>query len=380
MRGPRVRPIAIAAGGTGGHLFPAEALAAELSARGERIVLFTDARSAAFDSPAFSNAERFVLQGAGMAGRSAVAALRGAALMARGTVAARRHLRRLDAAAVVGFGGYPAIPPALAALSLGAGRPVLVLHEQNAVLGRANRFLAPRADALALTYAETGKVPGGAKPQVVGNPVRPALAALSGQPYEAPGAGALRLLVTGGSLGARVFADVVPAAVAALPDALRARLIVTQQCRAEDLQRVRAAYAGTGIPVELSPFFSDMPRRLATAHLVVARAGASTLAELACAGRPSLLVPLPSAIDDHQAANARALAASGAALVLPQAEMTAAQLTGALAEWLSAPERLARAARAAASLARPQAARDLADLVLALAHPIGARRSVQEIR
>jgi UDP-N-acetylglucosamine--N-acetylmuramyl-(pentapeptide) pyrophosphoryl-undecaprenol N-acetylglucosamine transferase len=363
-----VRPIAIAAGGTGGHLFPAEALAAELSARGERIVLFTDARSAAFDSPAFSNAERFVLQGAGMAGRNAVAALRGAALMARGTWAARRHLRRLDAAAVVGFGGYPAIPPALAALSLGASRPVLVLHEQNAVLGRANRLLAPRADALALTYAETRKVPAGAKPQVVGNPVRPALAALSGQPYEAPGTGAVRLLVTGGSLGARVFADVVPAAVAALPDSLRARLIVTQQCRAEDLERVRAAYAGTGIPVELSPFFSDMPRRLATAHLVVARAGASTLAELACAGRPSLLVPLPSAIDDHQAANARALAAAGAALVLPQAEMTAPRLTEALAEWLSAPERLAQAAQAAASLARPQAARDLADLVLALAH------------
>lgn len=383
MRGPAVRPIAIAAGGTGGHLFPAEALAAELTARGERIVLFTDARSAAFDSPAFSNAERFVLSGAGMAGRNAVAALRGAALMARGTLAARRHLRRLDAAAVVGFGGYPAIPPALAALSLGTapapgrpgGRPVLVLHEQNAVLGRANRLLAPRADALALTYAETGKVPGGAKPQLVGNPVRPALAALAGHPYEAPGAGALRLLVTGGSLGARVFADIVPAAVAALPEALRARLIVTQQCRAEDLERVRAAYAGTGIPVELSPFFSDMPRRLATAHLVVARAGASTLAELACAGRPSVLVPLPSAIDDHQAANARALAAAGAALVLSQAEMTAPRLAAALAEWLAAPERLARAARAAASLARPQAARDLADLVLALAH-----RTLQDIR
>jgi UDP-N-acetylglucosamine--N-acetylmuramyl-(pentapeptide) pyrophosphoryl-undecaprenol N-acetylglucosamine transferase len=363
-----VRPIAIAAGGTGGHLFPAEALAAELGARGERIVLFTDARSAAFDSPAFSNAERFVLQGAGMAGRNALAALRGAGLMARGTLAARRHLGRLDAAAVVGFGGYPAIPPALAALSLGARRPVLVLHEQNAVLGRANRMLAARADALALTYAETGKVPTGARPQVVGNPVRPALAALAGQPYEAPGTGALRLLVTGGSLGARIFADVVPAAVAALPEGLRARLIVTQQCRAEDLERVRAAYAGTGIPVELSPFFSDMPRRLATAHLVVARAGASTLAELACAGRPSVLVPLPSAIDDHQAANARALADCGAALVLPQAEMAAPRLTAALAEWLTAPERLARAARAAASLARPQAARDLADLVLALAH------------
>ncbi len=358
--------IAIAAGGTGGHLFPAEALAAELLARGERIALFTDARSAAFDSPAFTQAERFVLEGGGIAGRSAVRAAQGALALGRGTLRARGLLRRIGARAVVGFGGYPAIPPALAALTLRRDRPVLVLHEQNAVLGRANRLLAPRADALALTYAETGKVPEGAQPCVVGNPVRPALAALAGSAYEAPHEGAIRLLVIGGSLGARVFGDAVPAAVTALPAALRQRLIVTQQCRAEDLERVRAAYAGTGIPVELSPFFTDIPRRLATAHLVVARAGASTLAELACAGRPSVLVPLPSAIDDHQAANARALAAAGAARVLPQAEMTGETLSSVLATWLLAPERLAEAARAAASLARPQAARDLADLVLTL--------------
>ncbi len=358
--------IAIAAGGTGGHLFPAEALAAELLARGERIALFTDARSAAFASPAFTAAERFVLEGSGIAGRSALKAAKGALALGRGTLRARGLLRRIGARAVVGFGGYPAIPPALAALMLGRDRPVLVLHEQNAVLGRANRLLAPRADALALTYAETGKVPEGAKPCVVGNPVRPALAALAGSAYEPPQEGAIRLLVIGGSLGARVFGDAVPAAIAALPAALRQRLIVTQQCRAEDLERVRAAYAGTGIPVELSPFFTDIPRRLATAHLVVARAGASTLAELACAGRPSVLVPLPSAIDDHQAANARALAAAGAARVLPQAEMTGETLSSILATWLLAPERLAEAARAAASLARPQAARDLADLVLTL--------------
>lgn len=358
--------IAIAAGGTGGHLFPAEALAAELLARGERIALFTDARSAAFDSPAFSAAERFVLAGSGIAGRSPLEAAKGALNLTRGTMTARGLLRRIGARAVVGFGGYPAIPPALAALTLGAARPVLVLHEQNAVLGRANRLLAPRADALALTYAETGRVPDGAKATVVGNPVRPALAALAGQPYEPPREGAIRLLVIGGSLGARVFGDAVPGAIAALPDAIRARLIVTQQCRAEDLERVRAAYAGTGIPVELSPFFTDIPRRLATAHLVVARAGASTLAELACAGRPSVLVPLPSAIDDHQAANARALAAAGAARVVPQPSLDAGTLGAILAEWLGAPDALDRAARAAASLARPQAARDLADLVLTL--------------
>lgn len=371
-----MRPIAIAAGGTGGHLFPAEALAAELSARGERIVLFTDARSAAFDSPAFANAERFVLRGEGVAGRNPLRATRGAVLLASGMLTARRLLKRLDASVVVGFGGYPAIPPALAALSLGARRPALVLHEQNAVLGRANRALARRADLLALAYEETARVPTGAKTRWVGNPVRPALAALAGAGYP-PADGALRLLVTGGSLGARIFAELVPAAIASLPEALRARLVIAQQCRVEDLERVRAAYSQTGIPVELSPFFPDIAGRLANAHLVIARAGASTVAEIACAGRPSLLVPLPSAIDNHQVANARALEAVGAAQVLPQAATNPARLAEILAEWLGSPERLAEAARGAASLARPQAARDLADLVLAQA---ARTQSLQESR
>jgi len=371
-----MRPIAIAAGGTGGHLFPAEALAAELSARGERIVLFTDARSAAFDSPAFANAERFVLRGEGVAGRNPLRATRGAVLLASGMLTARRLLKRLDASVVVGFGGYPAIPPALAALSLGARRPALVLHEQNAVLGRANRALARRADLLALAYEETARVPAGATTRWVGNPVRPALAALAGAGYP-PADGALRLLVTGGSLGARIFAELVPAAIASLPEALRARLVIAQQCRVEDLERVRAAYSQTGIPVELSPFFPDIAGRLAHAHLVIARAGASTVAEIACAGRPSLLVPLPSAIDNHQVANARALEAVGAAQVLHQAATNPARLAEILAEWLGSPERLAEAARGAASLARPQAARELADLVLAHA---ARTQSLQESR
>ncbi|MCX8135176.1 MAG: undecaprenyldiphospho-muramoylpentapeptide beta-N-acetylglucosaminyltransferase [Roseococcus sp.] len=363
MRGAALRPIAIAAGGTGGHLFPAEALAAELAARGQRIVLFTDARSAAFDSPAFANAERFVLKGEGLAGRGPLRALRGALALAAGTLAARRLLQRLDAAALVGFGGYPSIPPALAALSLGARRPALILHEQNAVLGRANRALAARAELLALSYPETARVPPSARTRHVGNPVRPALAALAGEPYPAT-EGALRLLVIGGSLGARIFGEIVPPAVAALPEALRARLVVTQQCRVEDLERVRAAYAEAGIPAELSPFFTDIARRFAGAHLVIARAGASTVAELACAGRPAILVPLPGAIDDHQAANARALAAAGAAEVLPQREASPGRLSALLAAWLGAGGRLAEAARHAASLARPQAARELADAVM----------------
>jgi UDP-N-acetylglucosamine--N-acetylmuramyl-(pentapeptide) pyrophosphoryl-undecaprenol N-acetylglucosamine transferase len=358
-------PIAIAAGGTGGHLFPAEALAAELVARGQRIALFTDARSSAFESPAFGSAERFVLAGEGLSGRGPWRAARGAVKLAAGTATARGLLKRIGAAAVVGFGGYPSIPPSLAALSLGSRRPRLVLHEQNAVLGRANRFMAARADALALSHASTTRVPDGARVTVTGNPVRPAVAALAGEAYP-PADGALRLLVIGGSLGARIFADLIPAAIAELPADLRARLVIAQQCRAEDLERARAGYAGTGIPVELSPFFPDIAGRLAQAHLVIARAGASTVAELACAGRPSLLVPLPGAIDDHQSANARALAEAGAAEVLPQAAITPPSLAHLLAVTLSDPARLTTMAGAAATLARPAAARELADLVLGL--------------
>lgn len=367
MRGPAVRPIVIAAGGTGGHLFPAEALAAALAVRGERVALMTDGRSAAFDSPAFANAERFVLRGAGLAGRGMLKAAQGAVALAAGTLEARGLLKRLDAAAVVGFGGYASVPPLVAARTLGGrSRPVTVLHEQNAVLGRANRMLAPKADLLALSYAATARVPAGCNSVVVGNPVRPALAALAGQFYPEITEAGLRLLVLGGSLGARVFADVVPDAVARLPEALRARMMVTQQCRPEDLNRVRTAYEAAGVPAELSPFFPDVAGRLASAHLVVARAGAGTLAELACAGRPSILVPLPIAIDDHQRANARALEEAGAAWVMPQPEFTPAALSGRLAALFGDPAGLARAAASAARLGRPQAAQNLADLVLDL--------------
>lgn len=378
MRGPAARPIVIAAGGTGGHLFPAEALAAELVARGERIALMTDARSAAYESPAFGNAERFVLKGSGLAGRGAKAAARGTLALAAGTLEARGILKRLDAAAVIGFGGYPSVPPIIAARTLPrARRPATALHEQNAVLGRANRLLARGADLLALSVQDTGKVPSEAKVEIVGNPVRPALAALAGQGYALPAEdGAIRLLVLGGSLGARVFADVVPEAVAALPEALRGRLVVTQQTRAEDLPRVESAYRGAGVPADLSPFFGNIATRLAMAHLVIARAGASTVAELACAGRPSILVPLPTAIDDHQTANARSLASVGAAWLMPQPAFTAEALARHLEAVLSNPPVLARAAAAAGREAHPEAARRLADLVqslIAAAAPLESR-------
>lgn len=368
MRGPSARPVVIAAGGTGGHLFPAEALAAELVARGERIALMTDARSAAFESPAFGDAERFVLKGSGMVGRGAKAAAKGAFALAAGTLEARRILSRLDASAVIGFGGYPSVPPIIAARTLPrAKRPVTALHEQNAVLGRANRLLAPGADLLAVSAQDTARIPAGAKLEVVGNPVRPALAALAGQGYTPPAEeGAIRLLVLGGSLGARIFADVVPPSIAALPEALRGRLVVTQQTRAEDLPRVETAYREAGVPADLSPFFGDIATRLAMAHIVIARAGASTVAELAAAGRPSILVPLPNAIDDHQTANARSLAAVGAAWLMPQPAFTADALARQLGAVLTSPAVLARAAAAAAKEAHPGAARRLADLVQSL--------------
>ena len=362
-----MQPIVIAAGGTGGHFFPAEALAAELIARGHRIALMTDGRSGGLASAVFAGRDAYTLSGAGIAGRGVVKAVRAGFSLAAGVIQARGILGRLQAAAVIGFGGYPSVAPLLAGRFL-KRRPALILHEQNAVLGRANRFLAPRADLLALSFAATERVPETAATQVTGNPVRPAIAALADQPY-LPATGKIHLLVLGGSLGARIFSDVVPGAVTALPEALRGRIRVTQQCRAEDIDRVRAAYTQAGIEAELSTFFTDMAGLLGGAHLVIARAGASTIAELAVAGRPSILVPLPSAIDDHQSANARALAAAGAAWPMPQPGFTPASLSALLSRLLPDSAGLAAAAAAARNQARADAAARLAGLVEQLMHP-----------
>ncbi|HTW28915.1 MAG TPA: undecaprenyldiphospho-muramoylpentapeptide beta-N-acetylglucosaminyltransferase [Acetobacteraceae bacterium] len=362
MRGPASRPVVIAAGGTGGHFFPAEALAAELVARGHRVALMTDARTGARRDGVFAGREQFVIAGAGIAGRGAVRGLRALAALAAGAAQARAILRRLDPAVVVGFGGYPSVAPVFGA-RLRRRPPPTLLHEQNAVLGRANRFLATRADMLALGFADTARLPDGVRRVVTGNPVRGAIAALALQRYTPPREGALRLLVLGGSLGARVFSDVVPAALALLPSETRARLAVVQQARAEDVARTRAAYAESGIAAELAPFFPDVAERLAQAHLVIARAGASTVAELAVAGRPAILVPLPIAIDDHQAANARALAETGGAIAMRQTGFTPDALAEVLASLLDDPARLAAMAAAARAQGRPQAAASLADLV-----------------
>ncbi len=357
-------PIVIAAGGTGGHFFPAEALAAELLSRGREVVLLTDARAGTLNSLAFKGQQTHVIAGAGIAGRGLARGVRAGLSLGKGVTQAWRILGRVRPAAVIGFGGYPSVAPVLAA-SWRTPRPVIVLHEQNAVLGRANRALAGRCDLLALSLRGTTRLPAGTRCELIGNPVRPTVRALSGQGYVTPG-DHIQILVLGGSLGARVFSDVVPTALALLDPGLRARLRVVQQCRAEDLQRVRSAYAHEGIPAELASFFSDMPALLARAHLVIARAGASTVAELAVAGRPAILVPLPGAIDDHQSANARGLTDAGAAWLLAQVGFSAPALAGLLTELLSMPTRLAAAAQAATAQGRPHAAAALADATLAL--------------
>ena len=368
MRGPGARPVVIGAGGTGGHFFPAEALAAALIARGERVALMTDARSSALNSQVFASAERFTLPGSGLAGHGVLGAARGALALARGAMEARRLLLDLNPSVIVGFGGYPSVPPLVAARFLPASRrPAVVLHEQNAVLGRANRGLARGADLLALSFEGTRRVPPGVRAEVLGNPVRPAIAALHGGGYQGP-LGTLRILVLGGSLGARIFSDVVPAAIASLPPDMRARVEIVQQCRAEDIDRTRTAYAAAGVRAELAPFFGDVASRLAATHLVIARAGASTVAEIACAGRPSILVPLPHAIDDHQTENARSLSEHGAAELMRQDSFTAESLAVSVKNCLLLPETLDEMARAAASLGRADAAERLADRVLSLAY------------
>ncbi len=350
MKANAQRPVVIAAGGTGGHFFPAEALAAALLARGERVVLLTDARSGGLASPVFAQAERHVIAGAGLSGRSLARAVKGGMLLLQGMLQARRILRDVQPGAVVAFGGYPAVAPVFAAFSL-RGRPRILLHEQNAVLGRANRLLARISDVLVLSFAKTLAVPAGVKTELLGNPVRPAIMALHGEGYEPPGA-EIRILVLGGSLGAKVFGSLIPEALALLPAALRARLRVTQQCRAEEQAAARGVLQEAGVAAELAPFFHDVAEKLSAAHLVIARAGASSVAEIAVAGRPAIFIPLPNAIDDHQRANADALVELGAAWRLDQHGLTPQALADKIESVLMRSETLTMAADAAARAGR----------------------------
>ncbi len=350
----------VAAGGTGGHLFPAEALARALTGRGWRVVLATDSRGAHY-AQAFPAEERLALEAATFKAGDPIGMLRGGLAIAAGVMQARRAFRRLKPAIVVGFGGYPSLPSLLAARSLGI--PTLI-HEQNAVLGRVNRFVSTRVDAIACAFPTLEKAAPAvrAKVQVVGNPVRPEIRALFERPYRPPER-AVNLLVTGGSQGARLLSETVPEAVGMLPEELRLRLKVEQQTRMESLEFARQAYVQAGVEAEVAPFFRNMAAKLEHAHLVIGRAGASTVCELAVAGLPSILVPLAIAADDHQRYNARLLTEVGAAEVLLEAELTAEGLADVLKRFLSDSSALARRAAAARSVAQPDAAERLAELV-----------------
>jgi len=357
--------VLLAAGGTGGHLFPAEALADALAARGIMVDLVTDERAqrygGAFPAHAIHQIPAATPSGGSLLSRATAVATLGA-----GTAAALLLLLRLRPKALVGFGGYPTVPPIFAAHLL---RIPTILHEQNAVMGRANRFLAGRVDAIArgLPGAEGVDAAFAAKSTTTGNPVRPNVLAAAQLPYPTS-SDTFHLLITGGSQGARVMSDVVPDAIALVPETARRKLAIVHQARGEDEARVRAAYARLGVEAEVARFFTDLPARMAAAHLVIARAGASTVAELTVIGRPSILVPFPHAIDQDQAANAARLAAGGGAILIDQKQFSPQWLAKALADAIADPGLLAERAAAAKRSGISDAAERLADLVMRTAH------------
>ena len=353
--------VLLAAGGTGGHLFPAEALALVLAKRGLAVELATDRRAAHFKFPARAV---HLIPSATLRGRNPFALARTAAMLALGTAEAWALIGNIRPAIVVGFGGYPTVPPLWAASLRGVAS---VLHEQNGVMGRANRLLAPRVTAIATSFADVRMDAAfKAKMTFTGNPVRPPVIEAARVPYAAPNE-TLRLLVFGGSQGARVMAEIVPQAIECLAPDLRARLMLVQQARGEDLEAVRAAYAKLGVAAECAAFFPDLPARLAAAHLVIARSGASTVAELSAIGRPAILVPLPHALDQDQFVNAGVLAEAGGAIRIEQRDFTPERLASEIARLAADPAGLARMAAAAKSAGTVDAAERLADLVIKVA-------------
>jgi len=351
-------------------MVPAAALAAELTRRGHRVALVSDERGVRFPD-LFVDVQTHVLPAGRLAG-GPLGWARAASEVWRGRAMARELYRTFRPAAVIGFGGYPALPALLAAF---AERVPTAVHEQNAVLGRVNRLVAPRVDAIATSYAVTQRLPARrlVKARLVGNPVRDSVAALRARPYPLlEEDGIFRVLVTGGSQGATILSTVVPSGLAMLPIAFRRRLQVTHQARVEDIDAARARYAEHGIPADLATYLPDLPERLASAHLVIARAGASTIAELTAAGRPAILVPLPSATDDHQTVNAREITEAGGARTIVQSAFTPKELAKQMQKLGLDPQALTNAAGRARSCGRPDAARDLADLVETLDTPHSA--------
>ena len=354
-------PLAVvAAGGTGGHMFPAEALARELIDRGWQVVLASDARGAAY-AEHFPAIERLSLEAATFKAGDPIGMARAAIKIATGVMQARKAFKRLKPWAVIGFGGYPSFPALTAALGR---KDVTLIHEQNSVLGRSNRKLAAKVDAVACAFPVLRLAPTEleGRVQVVGNPVRPDIRALYDQPYP-PIDKTIRILITGGSQGAKILSETVPQALALLPMSIRITLEVEQQTRAEQVEMAKKIYADAEISAEIAPFFSNMAERLGRAHLVIGRSGASTVCELAVAGKPSILIPLKIAADDHQTYNAEVLREAKAAIVLKEDDVTPERLAAEVRELIEASVMLPMRAGAAKSVARPDAAKDLADLV-----------------
>lgn len=357
-------PLAlIAAGGTGGHMFPAQALAEALIARGWRVKLSTDARGARY---AGGFPQAVVIEQV-----SSATFARGG-LMARalvpfriigGVIGAALAMLRDKPDVVIGFGGYPSIPALSAAVLLRRPR---MIHEQNGVLGKVNKVFASRVGAVACGTWPTA-LPAGITGTPTGNPVRGAVLERAGAGYIPPGDYPMSLLVIGGSQGARILSDVVPAAIAALPDSIRRYLRVDHQARAEDLDRVTAAYASAGIAADVQPFFTDIPRRLTEAQLVISRAGASSVADISVIGRPAILIPFAAATGDHQTANARGLVDAQAAILIPESVLDPANLSLQIAAVLSNPAAAAKMSRQAMTQGRPDATEALVEIVLRLA-------------
>jgi UDP-N-acetylglucosamine--N-acetylmuramyl-(pentapeptide) pyrophosphoryl-undecaprenol N-acetylglucosamine transferase len=362
----------LAAGGTGGHLFPAQALGEELIRRGYEVDLITDTRGGVFGSD-FPARNVYKVAAATFRGRSPIEATRTVATLGNGFQTSYKIMGEAKPRAIIGFGGYPTLAPVLAAL--GKGIPAAI-HEQNAVMGQANRFLAPMVKSIACSFDRTRYLEGKllAKAHLTGTPLRQAVLALSNVPYRPPGSqGQLTLLVFGGSQGAQYFSEVMPQALTMLPEQMRDRLFVMQQCRAEDIDRVFDAYEAAGVAAELATFFEDLPERMSNAHLVVSRAGATTVAELCALGRPSILVPLPHSKDNDQLENATRLEAVGGGWCFQQPALTPDRLAGAIRRLFDEPAALVRAASSAQSLATLGAVQHLADIMgeLAEGSPLG---------
>lgn len=354
--------IFLSAGGTGGHVFPAEALARELIRRGHEVHLITDTRGKAFGDALPEVLVHRVSASTPTGGL--MTKVKALLALLRGSLEATQLVKTYKPRAVVAFGGYPSFPGAVGAIRTGTP---LFLHDSNAVLGRANRVVARFAKVIAKSFEKVIGLPKNRPSALTGTPVRPAIAALRDMPYTAPAAGGqIHLLITGGSQGARIFGQIVPAAIGLLDPALRQRLILSQQVRTEDIDSVREIYTGLGMgaQVELQSFFSDMPQRIARAHLCIGRAGGGTVSEWAAAGRPAIYVPLPIAILDEQTWNAKAIEEAGGAWIMPQPEFTPQALAALLKRILTDPASLEAAARAAYNCGRIDAAQRLADLVL----------------